>query len=91
MCVSACVRTDAHGDRWCDTIGELAKAIGCHAAQIPIGPGYTRVPAHTCLCPVDMEKLGTKFGYRARRPYSEEWDPMNYLLTRSRASHRRAG
>ena len=76
MCESAVVLI--HGEeRWCDTIGELSRALNCRPANIPVSPGL--VPAwNHCLCHVDFPALAKRRGMECVKrgwddKYMGEW------------------
>ena len=51
-----CVTINIDG-KWCENIGELKALIG----DVPFFPFAGSMPDEVCLCPVDLDALGTRF------------------------------
>ncbi|WP_157763183.1 hypothetical protein [Acetobacter persici] len=72
-------------DKGCTTIAssqyELSKALGVSVRFFPLLEGYSKTDlvGRSCLCPIDMKKLGEDAGYAVTAPYedasrmSDEW------------------
>ncbi|GCD59965.1 hypothetical protein WSS15_16870 [Acetobacter pasteurianus] len=80
MCHACVILTDKNHTE-AETQYELAKALKMRVKDLPLLEGYTErsLVGNSCLCPIDMHKLGQMLKFDVTAPYensqkmNDEW------------------